>query len=81
MKDLEARLAELQAQYNDLTRLYEALQLEYSMARQELQALQDSINKHESLPLSPGRYDLESRKWEESLIRDFLSSGTVQLPY
>jgi AP-1-like factor len=73
VRDLEARLAELQAQHSDLTRSYESLQLEYATAKMEFQALRDSNSKQESLTLSLGSYDVGSREREEYWIGDLLS--------
>jgi AP-1-like factor len=62
MKEIEEKLAELQGQHSDLTRSYEALQVEYASVKQELDLLR---RRHESH--SPeGSYVASSiREWEE----------------
>jgi AP-1-like factor len=73
MSDLEARLAKLKVQHNDLAQSYECLQLEYSTVKEELETLRGSYSKQESLSPDPGSYDLGSREWEETWVGDFLS--------
>jgi AP-1-like factor len=73
MSDLEARLAELEVQHNDLAQSYESLQLEYDTVKQELETLQGRYSKQESLSPGPGSYDLGSREWKEPWVREFLS--------
>jgi AP-1-like factor len=63
MKEIEEKLAELQGQHSDLTRSYEALQVEYASVKQELDQLR---RKHESHSPEGSSYAASSiREWEE----------------
>ncbi|KIN05506.1 hypothetical protein OIDMADRAFT_112975 [Oidiodendron maius Zn] len=63
MKEIEEKLDELQGQHSDLTRSYEALQVEYASVKQELDQLR---RKNESHSPEDSSYAASSiREWEE----------------
>ena len=63
MREIEEKLTELQGRHDALTESYEALQLEYSVLKEELESFR---SQHESG--SPIRRSVPSclREWDES---------------
>ena len=63
MRETEEKLTEFQGRYDALTQSYEALQLEYSVVKEELESLR---SQHENG--SPIRRSVPSglREWDES---------------
>jgi AP-1-like factor len=67
MRELEARLAELEGRHSDTLRSYEALQHEYTSVKQELERLRKGRAESSS---STGSRDYSShpRDWDESKV-------------
>jgi len=69
MRELEARLAELEGRHSDTLRSYETLQHEYSSVKQELDRLRkDRESSSSSSSSRDYNHSSHSREWDESKV-------------